>query len=72
VIETTQFYSFEDREKLDKALAALAQFDPTLYDIRGVEGQNLHVWFADVETVMVPFCATVFPQAEDSTDPQTP
>ena len=67
MIETTQFYIFEDQDTLDGAIAALSGFDPVLYDIRGVDGLGLQVWFADVETVMVPFCLQVFPDP-DSTD----
>ena len=59
--ETTQLYTFETQEDLDHAVSSLSAFNPALYDIKSVSELSLHVWFADVETVMVPFCEIVFP-----------
>ncbi len=59
--ETFQLYTFETQEDLDYAVSALSAFDPALYDIVSVTELSLHVWFADVETVMIPFCEVVFP-----------
>lgn len=70
--ETNQKYVFDTQSKLDDALSHLAVFEQGLYRI--IEAGHFadlitseiffvaDIWFADLETVCIPWCAIVFPE----------
>lgn len=62
MIPTTQLYVFEVQDDLDRAVSALTMFNADLYDVLSTADLALHIWFADLETVCIPWCAIVFPE----------
>jgi hypothetical protein len=66
---TSQKYVFDDHASREVALGHLSSFDPTEFSIdelgEGDDGECYAVVsFADVEKVLIAFCALAFPEAE--------
>lgn len=65
MIPTQQLYPFASQQELDVALLALSNFASEQYAVLSTDDLTLHVWFADVDTVLIPFCNSAFSQPSE-------